>query len=154
MFWDIWPLSHQTEGCVPYRKEIFSLSRQRRRKKKELVTLTKRCRKSRALLIPMDEAEELLFLLKKLRLPEIFSSCLYEWVRRLQSYREIMLCSQCFYFSKVLWGFYYMINLANTMWSKDFGLGWYFLLIESLTQAPQSRAGCLASHCKGKSFIV
>lgn len=35
-----------------------------------------------------------------------------------------------------------------------FELGLYFLLSESLTQAPQSRAGCLASHCRDKSFIM
>lgn len=76
MFWDTWPLDHQTEGgCVPYRKEIFSLSRQRRNQK-ELVTLTRRCRKSRALNIPIEEfqraANFLMCMLRKLWLPETF----------------------------------------------------------------------------------
>lgn len=44
---------------MPYRKEIFSLSRQRRQKKKELVTLTRGVEKAE-LCVPMDEAEELL----------------------------------------------------------------------------------------------
>lgn len=47
---------------MPYRKEIFSLSRQRRqkkKKKKELVTLTRGVEKAEHC-VPMDEAEELL----------------------------------------------------------------------------------------------
>lgn len=45
---------------MPYRKEIFSLSRQRRqKKKKELVTLTRGVEKAE-LCVPMDEAKELL----------------------------------------------------------------------------------------------
>lgn len=173
MFWDTWPLSHQTEGCVPYRKEIFSLSRQRKGEKKGISHPYQKVqrkqssvpsygwgRRARDILVNLLGGEGYQKLLLSLSL--ILRIKLKGWDHS----REIMLCSQFWYFFKVFLGFCYMINLANIMWSNPrqlwngtncgsaLGIGLMLFIEPKISTGTSVPAGCLASLCRESVLIV